>query len=340
MKDFFISYNKADRVIAITINAWLQDAGFSTICQAIDFTPGANFVLEMDKALKECEKTLLILSPDYLAAPFPQTEWAATFAQDPTGEKRKLFPVRVRACELQGILATVVYLDLVGLTLEQMEEKLIAELKGQPEPPIAAVKKSRKAAKKTTATKPAKSQSASMSIQGNNNIQAGRDVIMTQKHVTKSPPVVPQSQHITDSQAKQILDALNDLGKRDFEAGKGDTYASWKSRFYKCPWLKSKDAGITSYKLVPAEQFDDAISWIQQQKAMNRPALRRTQNDTWRNDHYTKIYAAAKTLQWGKSDIYSYAAEYLNLKKPITSLKDLGEQNLKALAGAMYRKSR
>jgi hypothetical protein len=36
-------------------------------------------------------------------------------AQDPEGKTRKLIPVRVDACQLTGILAPIVYLDLIGL---------------------------------------------------------------------------------------------------------------------------------------------------------------------------------------------------------------------------------
>ncbi len=90
MNDFFISYNKADKAMAIAIRAWLEEAGYSTISQAADFHAGSNFVIEMDKAIKDSRKTLALLSADYLDAPFPQSEWAAAFAKDPTGEDRTL----------------------------------------------------------------------------------------------------------------------------------------------------------------------------------------------------------------------------------------------------------
>jgi hypothetical protein len=47
MKDFFISYAKADQPWAEWIAWKLEDAGYSTVIQAWDFRPGANFVLEM-----------------------------------------------------------------------------------------------------------------------------------------------------------------------------------------------------------------------------------------------------------------------------------------------------
>ena len=76
--------------------------------------PGSNFVLEMQRAASECERTVAVLSPDYLESAFTQPEWAAAFAGDPTGKSRKLVPVRVRQCEIEGLLKSIVYVDLVG----------------------------------------------------------------------------------------------------------------------------------------------------------------------------------------------------------------------------------
>jgi hypothetical protein len=50
MKDFFISYTKADQAWAEWIAWKLEEAGYSTVIQAWDFRPGSNFVLEMQRA--------------------------------------------------------------------------------------------------------------------------------------------------------------------------------------------------------------------------------------------------------------------------------------------------
>lgn len=115
MPGFFVSYNKADRDWAVWIAFELEQAGYSTSVQGLDFKPGSNFVLDMQKAASECERTIAVLSPDYLESEFTQPEWAAAFAVDPTGKSRKLVPVRVRPCELNGLLKTIVYIDLVGM---------------------------------------------------------------------------------------------------------------------------------------------------------------------------------------------------------------------------------
>lgn len=112
-KDFFISYNKADRAWAEWIAWQLEAEGYTAVLQAWDFQVGTNFVLAMQQAAASSRRTIAVLSPDYLTALYTQAEWAAAFAQDPTGRQRKLLPVRVRPCELSGILATLAYIDLV-----------------------------------------------------------------------------------------------------------------------------------------------------------------------------------------------------------------------------------
>jgi len=103
MKDFFISYNKADKAWAEWIAWTLEEAGYSVVIQAWDFRPGENFALKMQEASKGTRQTIAVLSEEYLAALFTQSEWAAAFARDPKGEQRTLIPVRVNDCEPEGI---------------------------------------------------------------------------------------------------------------------------------------------------------------------------------------------------------------------------------------------
>lgn len=128
-KDFFISYNKADKAWAEWIAWELENEGFTCVLQAWDFRPGGNFVLEMDKAAKLASRTIAVLSPDYLTSQFTQPEWAAAFAQDPTGAKGILVPVRVRECNPEGLLGPIIYIDLVGLPEEAARQTLIAGVK-------------------------------------------------------------------------------------------------------------------------------------------------------------------------------------------------------------------
>lgn len=100
MKDFFISYTSADCSWAEWIAWQLEAADYTTVLQAWDFRPGLNFIMAMQQAAMEAERTIAVLSPQYLTSRFTQPEWAAAFAQDPRGDKGLLVPVRAQACDL------------------------------------------------------------------------------------------------------------------------------------------------------------------------------------------------------------------------------------------------
>jgi formylglycine-generating enzyme required for sulfatase activity len=131
MKDFFISYNSADQRWAEWIAWQLESAGYETVIQAWDFLPGENFVLGMHEAAAETRATILVLSPDFLASKFAAPEWAAAFGQDPQGRERRVLPVRVRECKPEGLLRTIIYIDLVGLDEASAKAKLLEGVKAE-----------------------------------------------------------------------------------------------------------------------------------------------------------------------------------------------------------------
>jgi hypothetical protein len=67
-KHFFISYNKTDRTWAEWIAWHLEEAGYTTIIQAWDFRSGTNFVQKMHEAVQKAERTIAVLSTNYLEA--------------------------------------------------------------------------------------------------------------------------------------------------------------------------------------------------------------------------------------------------------------------------------
>ncbi|WP_175416949.1 toll/interleukin-1 receptor domain-containing protein [Agrobacterium tumefaciens] len=132
---FFFSYNGADRKWAEWIGHEVEDAGHLAILQAWDFLPGTNFVLQMQDAAKTTDKTILVLSPDYLTSQFAASEWAAAFRTDPEGLKQKLLPIMVRQCEPQGLLSSIVYVDVCELGEDEAREVVrnaIAGKRGKP----------------------------------------------------------------------------------------------------------------------------------------------------------------------------------------------------------------
>jgi hypothetical protein len=141
--NFFISYNRHDSHYAEWIAWILEEAGYSVFIQAWDFRAGENFVLKMQEAAAKADRTIAVLSQNFLDSRFTQPEWAAAFAQDPTGEKRLLILIRVGLCNIVGLLGQINYIDLVGLEEADAQAKILADLKkrGKPDkkPPFSKI---------------------------------------------------------------------------------------------------------------------------------------------------------------------------------------------------------
>jgi TIR domain/Effector-associated domain 9 len=134
MKDFFISYNKADKQWAVWIAWQLEEAGYSLIIQEWDFRPGGNFVIEMQNALVGTKKMIAVLSESYLNAEYTQPEWAAVFAKDPQSLKKNLLLAKVGKCEPQGLLNSLIYVSLLGVDEPTAREILLNALKDRGKP--------------------------------------------------------------------------------------------------------------------------------------------------------------------------------------------------------------
>ncbi|MGF1536268.1 MAG: toll/interleukin-1 receptor domain-containing protein, partial [Elainellaceae cyanobacterium] len=151
MTSFFISYNKADRAWAEWIGGMLEEEGHSVIIDVWDFRPGGNFVLDMQRAASETDKTLMVLSEDYLKAEYTQPEWAAAFAEDPQSLERKVIPIRVRECQPVGMLRPIRYVELIGLGQQEARQAILDGLPNRGKPLIAPPFPSASRAKPTIA---------------------------------------------------------------------------------------------------------------------------------------------------------------------------------------------
>ena len=135
MESIFISYTKVDENWASWIGSVLMSAGYTIIVQYKDFLPGTNFVEQMDQGIKNTDRTVAVLSPDYLKSEFAASEWQAAFRDDPLGHKRKLVPVRVAKVSLTGLLGTIVYADIVGLSEKSATAILLGAISAENRPP-------------------------------------------------------------------------------------------------------------------------------------------------------------------------------------------------------------
>ncbi len=164
---------------------------------------------------------------------------------------------------------------------------------------------------------------AAIEVKGDQNVVAGRDVHINRRETTRVK-IEPPPGSLSPAQARRLQNAIEKMVDIEAAGGVGDgdraaLFAKWHKM------LKDRFS-VPSYRVIPAAQADEAIAWLKQVAAMNRPKLRRTDNAAWRNEHYKAIWAHARELGMSKGDVYSIVAQRMN--KQITSLKQLGEQSL------------
>jgi len=155
------------------------------------------------------------------------------------------------------------------------------------------------------------------------------------QHVTEV--VYDKDLHISDQQAKLIKDKVDEIVQIHDSAGKFKDSVS-KGKFYASTWSGIRNRfDVTKYTLLPPHQFDDCMQWLQSQIASkHRPILRKYNNPVWKKDMYSSIYAKSRNLNMDKADLYDFAFDKLKLKKPIASLKDLSDVNLKKLYNLLF----
>jgi tetratricopeptide (TPR) repeat protein len=134
--NFFISYAGADYRWAEWIAWQLEAAGYTVVLQAWDFKVGAHFVGEMNRAMEQAERTMLLLSGAYLRSTFAAEEWQAAWASDPDGRRRQLVAVRIEDCDRPGLLRQLVSVDLFGLEQDTARQRLLAAVTGERGKPI------------------------------------------------------------------------------------------------------------------------------------------------------------------------------------------------------------
>ena len=139
--DFFVSYAHQDEADARQIVTILEDAGLSIFVQFNDFTPGANFVTEMQRGLAGGGQVIALYSPAYVASAHCQAEWNAAYNSDPDGSKRKLVPFLIVPTDLPPLARQIVFKSLVGLSNTDRQKAVLEAIAPPKVRSIAQIKK-------------------------------------------------------------------------------------------------------------------------------------------------------------------------------------------------------
>ncbi|HEX4812450.1 MAG TPA: TIR domain-containing protein [Nonomuraea sp.] len=114
--DIFVSYSPADTAWATWIAWELEAAGYRTMIQAWDFVPGTNFIDFMDRGVSEAQLVVAVLSHTYLTSRYGRLEWQAALRAAPDNPSSRLVTIRLEDVQLDGLLSTITWVDLLGVT--------------------------------------------------------------------------------------------------------------------------------------------------------------------------------------------------------------------------------
>ncbi|MCZ6747945.1 MAG: toll/interleukin-1 receptor domain-containing protein, partial [SAR324 cluster bacterium] len=90
-----------------------------------DMRPGTNFVIKMHDALKAGYTLVLLLSEDSLTSDGVAAEWSSILAGNLAQRELQVIPIKVRPCTPDGMLRSLVYADLTGITDESIVVALL-----------------------------------------------------------------------------------------------------------------------------------------------------------------------------------------------------------------------
>lgn len=110
--DVFLSYSHHN---AEWVQTWLfpriEHAGLKVCIDIRDFEPGATSATEMERAVLTSRKTVLVLTPAYLASQWTEFENVMAQTLDPAARQRRMLPLMLEKCELPLRIGMLVYLD-------------------------------------------------------------------------------------------------------------------------------------------------------------------------------------------------------------------------------------
>ncbi len=140
MRDVFISYSHKDgQWVNEVLVPQLRANGVDVLVDAEHFEPGPAALQNMANAVAEAQRTLVVLTPNWVASEWTQYEGLLTAYDDPTGARGKMIPILRAKCDPPKWLAIRSWLDFLDDSrVGQQMARLVRAIKRGPE--AAAVK--------------------------------------------------------------------------------------------------------------------------------------------------------------------------------------------------------
>ena len=126
--DFFLSRRGSVAAVAQEVSDVLTAADYTVIVQDYDIPLGASFIEAMHEAVKNARDLIILFTGDYERSPYTRKEFTSFEAELLRDDRnRHMVVLRCEDAPLRGLLADVVYQDLVGVAEpEERKRRILA----------------------------------------------------------------------------------------------------------------------------------------------------------------------------------------------------------------------
>ena len=144
--DVFLSYSHRDtQWVRQDLLPKLEQHHLAVLVDFRDFEAGAPTVHEIERAIRQSRKTLLVLSDNYLRSEWATFERYLLQTDDPANTNRKLIPLRRDTCALPPSIGFLTYVDLGNPEYVDAEWQKLLRALGRPSATVPAPAPSRPA---------------------------------------------------------------------------------------------------------------------------------------------------------------------------------------------------
>ncbi len=137
--DVFISYSSRDQAwVRGELLPRIEQAGVKAFIDFRDFTRGAPSITECERGVVGCRKTLLVLTPDYLASGWGEIENIMVQTLDPANRELRLIPLLKAECQKPLRIGALTHIDFTDGADQDLAWRQLLTALGKPpeaEPP-------------------------------------------------------------------------------------------------------------------------------------------------------------------------------------------------------------
>jgi len=322
--DYIILCDIADTEPASFIEDWIDANALTSQVVPYDSGEHMHFGVYVSEAAKKASAVVLCLTNNFSPIQFAVPEFQAAVRHDPTCSLGKVFAVAISPLKPTELTPVLNLIDSANGEERDRRRRFVEGVIKHRGP-----KKPAKRTPKITTEATAGATINQTIGRARDVVAAGRDVIQTKKHISR-PEFTPDERHITEATAAKVKEVIEDLANRTLGEDGKPNFGMWYTRL-------NKRFKVGTFRAILVEDTAELLSWLSQQKAMNRGKLRRSNPGRYRNDLYSVVWANADSKGMSKDEVYEFARVKLRLKKPIVSLKSLGPNQLKHLSEFIRR---